>query len=58
MLFIYTKISRPETEVILCQVLWEFSQHALPLPCYVCIIVTSERHHAVTVTGPYVIFVV
>jgi len=35
-----------EWEITLCEVLSEFPQHVLPLPCNVCISVTSGRHHS------------
>jgi len=63
-IIIYKKISRPEPEVILCQLQSEFP-HILPLLCSLCISVTSEcRHgdwwqrHAVTVIRPYIIVVI
>jgi len=39
--FKYTKISRPEQKMMLCEVRSEFSQSVLFLPCNVCISVTS-----------------
>ena len=38
-----TKISMSEREIMLCEVLSEFLQYVLPLPCNVCVNVTSER---------------
>ena len=40
----------PEREIMLCEVLSEFSQPALPLPCNVCISVMSEHRHGDGVT--------
>jgi len=50
MQFKYTKISRPEPGVILRQVLSECPQYAHPLPCNVCISVTTECRHGDGVT--------
>ena len=41
MQFVYTKLSRPDWEIMLCEVLSEFPKHVLPLPCNICINVTS-----------------
>jgi len=38
-----TEISNPEQEMMLCDVLLEFPQPVLPLPCDVSIIVMSLR---------------
>jgi len=43
MQFICTKISQPEQEIMLHEVLSEFSQHVLPLPCDIGTSVMSER---------------
>jgi len=34
-------ISMPEQDIMLCELLSEFPQHVLPLPCNGCISVTS-----------------
>ena len=39
------KISRREPDIILCRVLSEFRKHIPPLPCNVCISVTSEHRY-------------
>jgi len=38
---------------MLCEVLSQFPQHLLPLPCNACVIVTSERRQSdgITVTS-------
>jgi len=41
MWFVYTKLSRPQREIMLCKVLSEFPKYVLPLPCNICINVTS-----------------
>jgi len=41
MRFAYTILSRPEREIMLCEVLSEFPKYVLPLPCNVCISVTQ-----------------
>ena len=41
MQFVYTKLSRPEKEIMLCKVLSEFPKYVLPLPRNICINVTS-----------------
>jgi len=39
--FMSTNISTPQQEIMLCEVLSEFPHPVLPLPCNVCISVTS-----------------
>jgi len=40
--------------MMLLEVLSEFSQRVLPLPCNICVIVTSERHPGDGVTASHV----
>jgi len=48
--FISIKISMSERQTMLCEVLSEFLQYLLPLPCNVCISVTSEHRQGDSVT--------
>ena len=41
MQFVYTKLCRLQREIMLCEVLSEFPKYVLPLPCNICINVTS-----------------
>ena len=41
------RISSPEREISLCEVLSEWPRHALPLPCNDCVSVTSEHRRFV-----------
>ena len=51
--FISTKIFTSEPEIMLCEVLSEFPQYVLPLPCNVCVNVTSERRQGDGVCESY-----
>jgi len=53
MQFIYTKVSRPAREVMLCEELSEFPQHVLLLLCNICVIVMSECCQSDGVTHNY-----
>ena len=57
MLFIYTKLSRPEREIMLYEVLSEFPQYVMPLPCNACVNVTSERRQGDGVTVSHITLV-
>jgi len=50
MRFMYTKIYKPQRDRTLCEVLSQFPQHVLPLPCNACISVTSEHRESNSIT--------